>query len=41
MSVNTNTVTLGSGDLYILDYAGKIPSDGEIETTENKIGSIK
>lgn len=41
MSVNTNTVTLGSGDLYILDYAGSIPSDGDIETTENKIGSIK
>lgn len=41
MSVNTNTVTLGSGDLYILDYAGTIPNDTEIEKSENKIGSIK
>ena len=41
MSVNTNTVTLGSGDLYILDYEGNIPSDEDIETLENKIGSIK
>ena len=41
MSVNTNTVTLGSGDLYILDYEGSIPEDSAIETLENKIGSIK
>ena len=41
MSVNTNTVTLGSGDLYILDYTGTIPNDTEIETLDNKIGSIK
>lgn len=39
--VNTSTVTLGSGDLYIMDFAGSIPQDTEIEVTTNKIGSIK
>lgn len=41
MSVNTNTVTLGSGELYLLDYEGSMPEDSVIETSENKIGSIK
>lgn len=39
--VNTDTITLGSGDLYILDYEGAIPEATEIEQEENRIGSIK
>lgn len=39
--VNTSTVTLGSGDLYIMDFEGTIPEDETIEVTNNKIGSIK
>lgn len=41
MAINTNTVTLGSGDLYIMDYEGTIPEDILIETYDNKVGSIK
>lgn len=41
MSVNTSTVTLGSGDLYIMDFEGEIPQDNAIEVLDNKIGSIK
>lgn len=41
MAINTNTVTLGSGDLYIMDYEGTIPEDIQIETLDNKVGSIK
>lgn len=41
MAINTNTVTLGSGDLYIMDYEGTIPEDAQIETVDNKVGSIK
>ena len=41
MAVNTSTVTLGSGELYILDFTGEIPQDTQIETPTNKIGSIK
>lgn len=41
MAINTNTVTLGSGDLYIMDYEGTIPEDVQIETFDNKVGSIK
>lgn len=41
MAINTNTVTLGSGDLYIMDYSGVIPEDRQIETLDNKVGSIK
>ena len=39
--VNTSTVTLGSGDLYIMDFEGTIPEDTQIEVVTNKIGSIK
>lgn len=42
MSVNKGIVTLGSGDLYILDYeGGAVPADATIETADNLIGSIK
>lgn len=41
MAINTNTVTLGSGDLYIMDYEGTIPEATQIETLDNKVGSIK
>lgn len=41
MALNTSTVTLGSGELYILDYEGTIPEDTTIEVPTNKIGSIK
>lgn len=39
--VATSTVTLGSGDLYIMDFSGSIPEDTTIEVDDNKIGSIK
>lgn len=40
--VATSTVTLGSGDLYIMDFDGsEIPEDSAIEIADNKIGSIK
>ena len=39
--VANSTVTLGSGELYILDFAGSIPEDTVIEDAKNKIGSIK
>lgn len=39
--VATSTVTLGSGDLYIMDFTGELPADSVIEVVDNKIGSIK
>lgn len=39
--VATSTVTLGSGDLYIMDFTGELPEDSVIEVADNKIGSIK
>lgn len=40
--VATSTVTLGSGDLYIMDFdGGAVPEDAQIEVADNKIGSIK
>lgn len=41
MAMNDGRVTLGSGELYILDYTGQIPEDSQIELEANKIGSIK
>lgn len=40
-SVATSTVTLGSGDLYIMDFEGSMPEDEAIEVATNKVGSIK
>lgn len=34
-------VTLGSGDLYIKEFAGSVPGDEELETEDNKIAGIK
>lgn len=34
-------VTLGSGDLYLVKFAGTIPTDETIETEDNRIGGIK
>lgn len=41
MSVNTDTITLGSGDLYIVDFEGEMPEVAELEIEANRIGSIK
>lgn len=38
---DTETFILGSGELYIADYTGKIPEDSAIEIPANKIGHIK
>lgn len=35
------TITLGSGYLYITEYTGKIPSNEEIEKEENSAGYIQ
>lgn len=34
-------VKLGSGDLYIMEFTGKVPEDTAIEVDANKIGHIK
>lgn len=34
-------VKLGSGDLYIMEFAGTVPEDATIENDANKIGHIK
>lgn len=39
--VATSTVTLGSGELYLMDFNGTVPEDSAIEVSSNKIGSIK
>lgn len=33
-------IVLGSGKLYVLDYANAIPADSEIETDDNLLGLI-
>ena len=38
---NSEEIILGSGDLYIVDFTGEIPSDTEIEKDENRAGNIK
>lgn len=35
------TITLGSGKLYTLDYKGTIPNNEEIEVDDNLLGHIK
>lgn len=35
------TITLGSGDLYIDEFTGEIPSDESIETEEKRAGYIQ
>lgn len=34
-------IILGSGDLYVLDFSGTVPSDETIEVDANQIGAIK
>ena len=42
MSMRTKeTITLGSGKLYVVEYAGTIPEDATLETNENLLGYIK
>lgn len=40
MKRDKKTITLGSGDLYIATFAGKIPTNEELETEENLAGYI-
>lgn len=35
------TITLGSGKVYLKEFTGTVPADAEIEKAENKIGYIK
>lgn len=37
----TNDITLGSGRIYIVEYADTIPNDAEIETAANQFGYTK
>jgi len=39
--MTTEKVNLGSGELYIVEYAGTIPADATFELAANKIGQIK
>ena len=41
MKRDKETITLGSGNVYITEYTGTIPADSVIETEENRIGYIK
>lgn len=36
-----DTITLGSGDLYIKEFDGSIPNNEELETEANRYGYIK
>lgn len=38
---NTESITLGSGDMYYKEFSGEIPEDSEIEKDENLLGRIK
>ena len=37
----SENIILGSGDLYLLEYADSVPEDATIETDENRAGNIK
>lgn len=39
--MDKETIILGSGDLYTVEFAGAIPADEEIEKEENKLGYVK
>lgn len=38
---NIETIVLGSGDCYCVEFAGEVPDDQTIETDENLIGRIQ
>ena len=38
---NSDEIIMGSGDVYIMEFSGEIPSDTEIEKDENRAGNIK
>lgn len=38
---NSDEIILGSGDLYIMEFTGKIPEDTTIEADANRAGNIK
>ena len=38
---NSDEIILGSGDLYIVEFAGDIPEDSVIEADSNRAGNIK
>lgn len=38
---NSEEIILGSGDLYLAEFTGKIPDDAEIEKEENRAGNVK
>ncbi len=41
MKRTNKTITLGSGDLYITEFEGIIPTNAEIEKEENLAGYIQ
>lgn len=36
-----DTITLGSGDVYIKEFTGEIPADSDIEKEDNRLGHIQ
>ena len=38
---NLESIVLGSGDVYIAEFAGTIPADNVIETDENNLGYVQ
>lgn len=38
---NLESIVLGSGDIYIAEFAGTIPADNVIETDENNLGYVQ
>lgn len=41
MSTNSEKIVLGSGKLYVVEYAGSIPADATIEIASNLLGYIQ
>ncbi len=39
--MNKDTITLGSGQLYVTEFSGEIPEDTVLETDDNRLGYIK
>lgn len=36
----TDTIRLGSGEVYLVEFSGEIPADAVLETAENRLGAI-
>lgn len=41
MATDAEKIVLGSGKLFVIEFAGSIPVDGDIEKEENRLGYIQ